>query len=566
MFEQVSRLEKLYAWRGVLFHSRIMPVWVLFLLAAGSWWLLGLGFDWAFDGLWLFAILMVLAFVWRVWPGHWLFRKHALKQARQFIKHSDGSSAYQIYQKLNRLAVFPWEKAASQLDLAWFLYEAGNLKRAYTMANNLVKREADLTEGDRVSLAILQAVQHEDNQAYDVALTRLNELLETIELPRLKMQVYNQRGRIYTHLHQLDFAQSEYEKAYGLFKRKPEKAWFSVIVHNLLLNYARQGLIEKAEVLIDEYQSMLGKHKHEDWLEFSNDLLHAGREANHQAWLARSYAIQQEIVPQNDDEVFALELSELRMRLNDALAFEQSYQKFMPKLKARLAQGSLDLNQKLYMHRELMHVLKAKLQQTQGAEPWWQDFQWLVTQSQAWLPLVDRALIKVDTALPNEKVHWLKAKQRVLKDSLAFESDLALLQTKLNDVVKIQQRVIDEWQAVDNLYQRIEEQIILVDDALSYTEQARSRDEHDVMVSVFRMSAETTLDDLVAWVVGLKTYRGQEHSVIFIAHALIKIRNNTSLAKSLMDKLHTEAFSLKHYALFVREQYDFVNKVLAQLE
>lgn len=66
-----------------------------------------------------------------------------------------------------------------------------------------------------------------------------------------------------------------------------------------------------------------------------------------------------------------------------------------------------------------------------------------------------------------------------------------------------------------------------------------------------------------AWVVGLKTYRGQEHSVIFIAHALIKIRNNTSLAKSLMDKLHTEAFSLKHYALFVREQYEFVNKVLA---
>lgn len=238
----------------------------------------------------------------------------------------------------------------------------------------------------------------------------------------------------------------------------------------------------------------------------------------------------------------------------------------MPKLKARLAQGSLDLNQKLYMHRELMHVLKAKLQQTQGAEPWWRDFRWLVTQSQSWLPLVEDALASVDTALPNEKVHWLKAKQRVLKDSLAFESDIAQLKSKLSDVVKIQQRVIDEWQAVDNLYQRIEEQIILVDDALSYTAQALSRDEHEVMVSVFKVSAEATLDDLVAWVVGLKTYRGQEHSVIFIAHALIKIRNNTSLAKSLMDKIHTEPFSLKHYALFVREQYDFVNKVLAQLE
>lgn len=563
MFEQVSRLEKLYAWRGVLFHSRIMPVWVLFLLAAGSWWLLGWGGDWAFDWFWLFALLSVVVFVWQVWPGHSFFRKRALKQARQFIKHSDGSSAYQIYQKLNRLAVFPWETAASQLDLAWFLYEAGNLKRAYTMANNLVKREADLTEGDRVSLAILQTMQLEDAQAYDQVLARLDQLLEAIESPRLKLQIYNNRGRVYTNLHQLDFAQSEYEKAYALFKRKPEKAWFSVIVHNLLLNYARQGLIEKAELLIDEYQSMLGKHKHEDWLEFSNDLLHAGREANHQAWLELAYTIQREILPKNDDEAFALGLSELRMRLNDALAFEQSYQQFMPKLKARLAQGSLDLNQKLYMHRELMHVLKAKLQQTQGAESWWQDFQWLVTQSQAWLPLVDRALIKVDTALPNEKVHWLKAKQRLLKDSLAFESDIAQLKSKLSDVVKIQQRVIDEWHAVDNLYQRIEEQIILVDDAFSYTEQAQSRDEQEVILSAFKVSAEATLDDLVAWVVGLKTYRGQEHSVIFIAHALIKIRNNTSLAKSLMDKLHTEAFSLKHYAVFVREQYEFVNKVLA---
>lgn len=564
MFEQISRLETLYAWRGVLFHSRVMPVWVLFLLAIGSWWLLGLGFDWAFDGVWLFVLLMVLTFIWRVWPGHWLFRKHALKQARQFIKRGDGSSAYQIYQKLNRLAVFPWEKAAAQLELAWFLYEAGNLKRAYAMANNLVKREADLTEGDRVSLAILQAVQHEDAQAYGVALTRLNQLLETIESPRLKMQVYNQRGRIYTHLHQLDFAQSEYEKTYALFKSKPEKAWFSVIVHNLLLNYARQGSIEKAEVLIDEYQSMLGKHKHEDWLEFSNDLLHAGREANHQAWLERAYAIQQEVVPQNDDEAFALGLSELRMRLNDALAFEQSYQKFMPKLKARLAQGSLDLNQKLYMHRELMHVLKAKLQQTRGAEPWWQDFQWLVTQSQAWLPLVDRALIKVDTALPNEKVHWLKAKQRVLKDSLAFESDLAQLKSKLSDVVKIQQRVIDEWQVVDNLYQRVEEQIILVDDAMSYTAQALSRDEHEVMVTVFKVPAEAVLDDLVAWALELKSYRGQEHRVVFIAFALLRMRGNIPLAKSLMDKLHTEPFSLKHYALFVREQYEFVNKVMRE--
>ena len=563
MFAQISRLEKLYAWRGVLFHSRIMPVWVLFLLAAGSWWLLGWGGDWAFDWFWLFALLSVVVFVWRVWPGHSFFRKRALKQAQQFIKRGGWSSAYQIYQKLNRLAVFPWEKAASQLNLAWFLYEAGNLKRAYAMANNLVKREAYLTEGDRVSLAILQAVEHEDNQAYDVALTRLNELLETIELPRLKMQVYNQRGRIYTHLHQLDFAQSEYEKAYALFKRKPEKAWFSVIVHNLLSNYARQGFIEKAEVVIDEYQSMLGKYKHEDWLEFSNDLLHAGREANHQAWLERAYVIQREIVPQNDDEAFALGLSELRMRLNDALVFEQAYQRFMPKLKPKIEQGGLDLNQKLYMHRELMHVLKAKLQQTQGAEPCWHDFQWLVTQSQAWLPLVDGALASVDTALPNEKVHWLKAKQRVLKDSLAFESDIGQLKSKLSDVVKIQQRVIDEWQAVDNLYQRIEEQIILVDDALSYTEQARSRDEQEVMVSVFRIPAKTTLDDLVAWVLELKSYRGQEHRVVFIAYALIKIRNNTSLTKSLMYKLHTEPFSLKHYALFVREQYDFVNKVLA---
>jgi hypothetical protein len=43
------------------------------------------------------------------------------------------------------------------------------------------------------------------------------------------------------------------------------------------------------------------------------------------------------------------------------------------------------------------------------------------------------------------------------------------------------------------------------------------------------------------------------------------MRGNIQLAKSLMDKLHIEPFSLKHYALFVREQYEFVNKVLAQV-
>ena len=362
---------------------------------------------------------------------------------------------------------------------------------------------------------------------------------------------------------QLDFAQAEYEKTYSLFKCKPVSQLFSVIVHNLLLNYARQGLIEKAEVLIDEYQTFLGKDKHQNWLEFSNDLLHAGREAHHQAWLDRAYDIQAQIKPKNKDEAFVLGLSELRIRLNDECEFDDYYHQFMPKLKASLAQDAFDLKQTLFIHRELKHVLHAKLAQAQGANPWLNDFIWLTKHSYRWFPLLDSTLANVDTALAREKVHWLKAKQRLLKDSLAFESDLIRLESSIKEVAKIQMRVIDEWKAVDNIGERVEEQIVLVDEALCYTSQARKPEEHAIMASAFKQPAENTLDSLLDWSLALKTFRGQENRIIFIAAALIKMRQNRTLAKQLMDKLHAEPFSLKHYALFVCEQYYNVNRILA---
>jgi len=105
----------------------------------------------------------------------------------------------------------------------------------------------------------------------------------------------------------------------------------------------------------------------------------------------------------------------------------------------------------------------------------------------------------------------------------------------------------------------------LLDDALSYTAQARSREEHVIMVEILQKPAEDTLDNLVDWALALKTYRGQENCIIFIAAALINMRHNITLAGELMDKLHAEPFSLKHYALFVREQYQLVNSVLEQV-
>lgn len=562
MFDKLSQLEKLYGLRRFVLHRRVFPVVVFALLAVATGWLFQQGVVWAFDWAWFFVFLALVAFVWFVWPGHAFLRRKQLRQASLSIKHGDWSAAYKIYQNLNRLAVFPWEKASAQLDLAWFLYEAGNLKRTYVLANDLASRVADFSDANRVSWTILQTMQLEDAQAYDQALSCLDGLLESVDSPRLKMHIYNNRGRLYTRLNQLDFAQTEYEKAYVLFKLKPKKVWLSVIVHNVLLNYARQGFVEKAETLIDEYQGLLGKNKHEHWLEFSNDLLHAGREANHQAWIDRAYEIQRQIEPKNEDEAFVLGLTELRIRLNDGQAFKAHYESFVPKVKAKLEQGAFDLNQKLLIHRELMHVLHVKIPETSGADQWFNDFIWLTAQSKHWIPLVDDALAKVDTALPSEKVRWLKAKQRLLKDSIAFESNLTRLEQVLKEVVKIQTRVIDEWQSVDNVHQRVEEQIILLDDALSYTTQARSREEHAIMVAILQKPAENALDNLVDWALVLETYSGQENRIIFIAAALINMRHNTTLVGELMDKLHAEPFSLKHYALFVRDHYAQVMGVI----
>lgn len=116
---------------------------------------------------------------------------------------------------------------------------------------------------------------------------------------------------------------------------------------------------------------------------------------------------------------------------------------------------------------------------------------------------------------------------------------------------------------MDNVNERVEEQIILLDDALSYTTQARSREEHDVMVRVFRKAAAKHLDYLIDWAFSLKTFREQEHRIIFVADAMIKMRKDFKTAKQLMDKLHAEPLSLKHYALFVRHQYDAVTRALA---
>lgn len=444
MFEQISRLEKLYAIRSILLQPRVLLVWVLMALALAAWGLMVLGLDWAFDWVWFFAVLAGVMFVWRVWPGYLLSSRLLVHRAKRLQKQGDGSAAYQMYQALNREAIWPREKASAKLALAWFMYQAGNYKRAFNLANGIANQVDSLSVANRVSWTFLQTFQLEQAQEYEKVLVGLDALLESVENPRFRMQAYNNRGRIYTLLHQLDFAQTEYEKAYALLKRKPDLELFSVIAHNLLLNYARQGLFDKADSLIEEYQDFVGKSHHTQWLEFSNDLLQAGREANHQAWLDCAYAIQRDIKPKNDEEAFALSVTALRVRLNDGREFDECYQRVMPTLKAQLEQNRYDLTQKLYVHRELMHVLRAKVEQTQGENPWFDDFAWLTKQSQSWLPLLNKNLARVDTSLVAEKVGWLKAKQRLLKDSLAFETDLAKLKTTISEVAKIQMRVINE--------------------------------------------------------------------------------------------------------------------------
>ncbi|WP_040724805.1 hypothetical protein [Thiomicrorhabdus sp. Kp2] len=562
MLENLKNLQKIYTFRDVLRHSRVLILLILSFLTLFSWWLLESGVAWAFDYVWFFALLAVTLFVWKLWPGHSSFRRKKILNANSLIKHGLFSDAYQIYQRLNRLAVFPWEKHQAQLDLAWFLFEVGNHQRAYALAEELAVHSGNLSDRVRVNLDFLLVRKLESAQLYDQALSRLEVLLESVEKPRLRMQIYNNRGRIYTFLHQLDFAQVEYEKSYRLFKQKIEPEFFSVIVHNLLLNYARQGLLDKSECLILEYEKFLDKNNREQWIEYSNDLLHAGREAECQAWIDKAYAIQTKFPPQSEEDVFVFRLSELRMRLNDGKAFNKSYDSFMPKLKVNLEEGKLDLGKKLLIHRELTHVLNAQIAKNIGNQRWLDDYMWLTVQSKQWLPFIDQMIGKINTALPIDKVNWLKAKERLIISSIAFELDLAVLELALKEIVKLQNRVIDLWQDVENVHDTVEEQIVLVDLAITSTTQASCQNEHAMMVRVFRESVESALDNLIEWVTSLQTYHGQEARVIFIAWALLNIRNNKILADKLIKKLHTEQFSLKHYALFVREQHTQVISIL----
>jgi len=181
MLDKLSQLESLYGLHRVAIHPRVLPVVVLAFLAFVNGWLFLQGYSWAFNWVWFFALLAAVMLVWRVWPGYAISSRKQQHRAKALQKQGDWPAAYQIYQKLNRSAVWSWEKSAAKLALAWFLYEVGNLKRAFALANELASQSQDLSVANRVSWMFLQTVQLEQSQEYDQALAGLNGLLETVE-------------------------------------------------------------------------------------------------------------------------------------------------------------------------------------------------------------------------------------------------------------------------------------------------------------------------------------------------------------------------------------------------
>lgn len=483
----------------------------------------------------------------------WVRFNSKLKFAMNLNKKGKLIEEYHLYNQLQTETLWESEKFELNLQKAQLFFQVGNHKRFLELIDELSNKEKEYPKKEN-SFLLLKAFYYEIKNDWTNAKRDLEIIIESSNNSNLKIHAYNNIARIEEIQKNFLSAQSFYEKSFEILKNNPIHSFFPITIHNLLLCYARNNQLSKAEKVFDEYYKLIDKKDSKQLLEYTNDLTHYARQTNNEDLLLKSYFIADNDVKKllNKKENLILEISQLRMKYNDNIDFENYFFNIFGKI--QLHKDDFNLIEKLNILIELRHVMTQKLRENQIHETKWIDnFIWCINWNLSLKNEIENELRNIESSLSSIKVFWINQLIQLQKTILSKPKNINEIFDLEN--LKVLTKYIEEnvsiWAEVKNEPEEINEIIHFIDEIYAYfleTQDFRIFTFYNEKIHSYLEKADNLLEN---------NYKNPHFSHYFIALAyfFLNIKNDEISAKKWINRFDESNVSLNHYALYLRNWY-----------
>jgi len=458
-------------------------------------------------------------------------------------------SAYDCLMRVEQMVLLPREKQGLYMEKAALLFAAGN----YTgFRKTLSAIDCEVVTKDKplhFSYLFLQSNLEElSNIANGKAL--LEEAIEKAVFPVQRAMVYNNLARMEDAQGLLMSARGSYEHAWSALEENPIPRLFPIIGHNLLLNYACTGEIEKALTFLQSYRCLVDKNNSQQLLQFFNDQTHLARQLHNRELLLDAYkGVKKDVLPfLTESEKFSVEVSELRMRFSDDVRFVEHFDAVInrfPEIKLFKEEDRLNALRELWaVYKQSKEFLPHRL--TEMAMPL------IVDELLSMEGCVDKHLRDISPLLPAQRDIWLNCKIELVKIKI-YNASLTgkPIPKKLIEILFnfVQERSLI-WAEKGNDAQELNALIICCDEYVSYS----SNLDPSILVD-YREQAFSALTQA-----GIVLDRSWPHPSIVqyslgYAYFLWKIAGDAEKARVWLMRFESRNHSLLHYMGWLRVQY-----------
>lgn len=493
------------------------------------------------------SLLVLLAFA---YSNIWVRFNQKLKYAYELNSQGKFLQQYHLLNDLQNETLWESEKVRLDLNRAKLFFDVGNHKRFLLLMDGIANKIEKYPK-EKYFYGLLKSFYFEIKNDWKSAVIELEHVYENTNLNDIKLQAYNNLGRIEMVQGNNMSSQSFYEKSFEILKKSPNPKYFSLVIHNLLIAYAKNNDTQKSENLLNEYWELVDKNSVQQILEYANDMTHYARQINNKIIIEKSHKIVEKFVMNimNEKEKFVLEITELRMKYNDNVNFVQHFEKIFEKIKQK--KDEFSLKEKLIILNELRHVLLQKMQNEPKEARWINNFSWCTTWHISVEKEISEELKSVESSLSSIRIYWLGELVRLEKSKIVFLSKKEDYIPAITSIMNYIDEMIRLWRDADNKINEINELIHAMDECNNYFIQTQDMR----LIQIFQEKMKEYLvkaDKLLE-----KNWQnpGIEEYMISLAWFSWHIGNDKIQASKWIDRFNRQNHSLKHYAKYVSIWY-----------
>lgn len=483
----------------------------------------------------------------------------------EFIKAHEALSAPDSQQLL------PDERLCLQTAWAQLFLDAGNPAEARRRLADISDQECTANLNCQLLKAELELQDERFPQAralLESALDRCKESAERVLLHNNMARLEGLQERKDAQLRHLQAARMEFTKA-------PRADLTDIVHHNLAIALVRNGQPGEAKKVLGEALAAGDSSNLTHVIAVLNNHLHTAREAGDAGWIRNIYA---EFVRQLDclktptpREQLALDISELRMARNDAIPrTTKDYPALIKRLLDSLTilSPAIPTSERVAGLVELRHDLKREIEirlQRTGEAP---EQLFTLLQRAAKQLLEDTATIEMHLSNLSPKligplIIWHRYRTDADKARIELAGSPATVQLAFKSLFDHLYEKAEWLTEQGTVPQSIEAWLIICDELVSYHDQL-SPNAQPSWREQYSELAQHALDQATIQMESLMHRRQQADQLIGLAYFNLRLRDDKASAAQWMSIVNTYTPSLNHYALWLREHYAYVCRVLEE--